>query len=239
MYMYLCLIDIRYFRNTLLFFIISVPKYDTEIIAMTLPISLRRANPSDAEQLVQLGRSVNLSTFGKFVKDEEGFRRHLETTYTVERVLKDIENPEKDFIVAVVGGEGIVADEGAKIGNGEVGGDEKGRDAVESKQEKIIGFATLVRSNTYPCLEHLESIIELGRIYIYPEYHGRGVGKALMGRVEEIARGEGRKNMWLGCYEDNEVARKVYEKAGFVTVGERFNKIGEDSYRDLVMVKRL
>lgn len=197
---------------------------------MTSPISLRHATPVDAEQVVQVGRSVNLSTFGKFVTDEEGYREHLKEKYTLEKILKDIEDPEQDFLVAVVGGEeGVVVD----------GGAENGGDAVGSKQEKIIGFATLVRSNTYPCLEHLEAIIELGRIYIYPEYHGRGVGKGLMGRLEEIARKEGRRNMWLGCYEDNEVAKKVYEKAGFVPVGERFNTIGEDNCRDLVMVKRL
>jgi ribosomal protein S18 acetylase RimI-like enzyme len=177
-------------------------------------IGLRNARAEDAAQLVELGRSVNMTTFGRFV-DEEVFRVHLEKTYSIPRVTADINEATKDFIVATVDGE------------------------EEGGEEKVIGFAVLARGNSYPFLEHLEGIIELQRIYIYPAFHGRGVGKALMAKLEDIARKEGKRNTWLGCYEYNEVARKVYERAGYEGVGKRSNKIGGELYWDIVMVKRL
>lgn len=182
---------------------------------MALPFTIRDARPADVEDIVVLGKSVNISTFGKFV-GKKVYREHLEEKYSVERVRGEVGDGRIDFVVATTTTTNKTEEE-----------------------EKIIGFAVLARGVTYPCLEHLEDIIELQRIYIYPEFHGRGVGKALMGELEGRARREGRKNIWLGCYENNDNARKVYEKAGFVRVGERVNLIDEQEYLDWIMVKRL
>lgn len=182
---------------------------------MVLPFTIRDARPGDVEEIVVLGKSVNISTFGKFVI-KEVYNEHLEEKYSVERVRGEVGDGGKDFVVATTTTTNKTEEE-----------------------EKIIGFAVLARGVTYSCLENLENIIELQRIYIYPQFHGKGVGKALMGELEERARKEGRKNVWLGCYENNDNARKVYENAGFVKVGERVNFVGGREYVDWVMVKRL
>lgn len=186
---------------------------------MALALSIRDARPEDAEEIVVLGKSVNVSTFGRFV-GREGVV-YLEGRYSVEKMVVDIKDTTKDFIVAATTTT------------------TSSSSSETQHEQKIIGFAILARGMTYPCLEHLEDIIELQRIYIYPEFHGKGVGKALMGELEGRARREGRRNIWLGCFEGNERARGVYEKAGFVRVGERWQILGERRYLDWVMSKRL
>jgi ribosomal protein S18 acetylase RimI-like enzyme len=139
---------------------------------------------------------------------------YLDKAYNIPTTTSHINNPSQDFIVATTTND----DEG-----------------------KVIGFAVLARGNSYPCLEHLPAteIIELSRIYIYPEFHGRGVGRLLMGELDGRARKEGKKWMWLGCYEGNERAKGVYEKAGFERVGERSVVLGKEVHMDMVMVKEL
>lgn len=179
---------------------------------MTFPFTIRDALVEDADQIVELGISVNITTFGQYV-GEEVFREHLEVKYTIEKTRANINNSTIDFVLATT--------------------------TPSGGEEKIIGFAVLARGVMYPCLGHLEGIIELQRIYIYPEFQGQGVGKALLGELEGRARKEGRKNIWLGCYERNEAAKRVYEKGGYVSVGERSNEIAGKEYVDWIMVKRL
>jgi RimJ/RimL family protein N-acetyltransferase len=55
---------------------------------------------------------------------------------------------------------------------------------------------------------------ELG-IGIADEFHGRGVGQALMAHLIETARRLGKPRVYLTVDEDNPRARHVYRKAGF------------------------
>lgn len=81
--------------------------------------------------------------------------------------------------------------------------------------------------------------IELQRLYVTQEYHGAGVGRALIDRVEEIARGEGYKTLWLGVWEENFKAQNVYAKMGFRKVGEHDFKMGNCVQTDWILSKRL
>lgn len=57
--------------------------------------------------------------------------------------------------------------------------------------------------------------------------------------METLAKGEGFEMLWLGVWEDNEVAIGVYEKLGFGKVGEHDFVIGEVVQRDFIMVKKI
>lgn len=62
---------------------------------------------------------------------------------------------------------------------------------------------------------------EIDRIYVHPDFMGKGVGRALMSHALERLRGLGCDNVCLWVLEDNRVAREFYQAMGFSTDGKR------------------
>ncbi|ODQ69389.1 hypothetical protein LIPSTDRAFT_7040 [Lipomyces starkeyi NRRL Y-11557] len=134
---------------------------------------------------------------------------YLSESYSIPATAKDVADPMKDMIV------------------------------VTSQDGAIVGFALLTRGTSEPCIAHLESTIELQRIYVHPTYHGNGVGKILAKKLEDIAKEQGFKYIWLGVWEENYKAQKVYERLGYRVVGDHGFTIGEVVQTDHIMVKEL
>jgi ribosomal protein S18 acetylase RimI-like enzyme len=133
----------------------------------------------------------------------------LADSYSVAAIENDFKDPMKDLVVA------------------------------SNQEGKIVGFALLTRGSFEPCISHLESTIELQRIYVDPAYHGNGVGKSLANKLDDIARSEGFKHIWLGVWEENHGAQKMYEKLGYRKVGGHDFTIGEIVQTDDIMAKKL
>jgi ribosomal protein S18 acetylase RimI-like enzyme len=81
--------------------------------------------------------------------------------------------------------------------------------------------------------------IELWRFYVAREWHGRGMARELMDRVQAEAREAGAETMWLGVWEHNPRARAFYGKCGFADVGEHVFLFGTDPQTDRVMARTL
>jgi ribosomal protein S18 acetylase RimI-like enzyme len=81
--------------------------------------------------------------------------------------------------------------------------------------------------------------IELQRLYVSHEFHGKEIAAKLMS--ECFAEAERRKyqTMWLGVWEYNYRAQKFYEKVGFKKVGSHIFQLGSDAQTDFVMEKKL
>ncbi|WP_066287779.1 GNAT family N-acetyltransferase [Bacillus sp. FJAT-29937] len=75
----------------------------------------------------------------------------------------------------------------------------------------IVGFA-----NFSPVKEHGE--IELGAIYLLPEYQGKGIGTALLS--EGIHQIEGINEVYINVEKDNHIGRNFYDAKGFTLVSE-------------------
>lgn len=60
-----------------------------------------------------------------------------------------------------------------------------------------------------------------------------------MDQSQDIARSWGFKTMWLGVWEDNFKAQKVYGKLGFTRIGEHDFKMGDCIQTDWIMIKNL
>lgn len=71
---------------------------------------------------------------------------------------------------------------------------------------------------------------ELYAIYVHPRSQGRGIGRALLGRMvtELIARGHGSMCLWV--LSGNAQARRFYERTGGSLVGESTITLGGLSY---------
>ena len=55
----------------------------------------------------------------------------------------------------------------------------------------------------------------LAELYVVPDQRGRGLGRALMDEVFEVARREGAGHIELNSSHDDVAARALYEKLGF------------------------
>ena len=78
---------------------------------------------------------------------------------------------------------------------------------------QIIGLAHYVfRPDTW----EIEDFCYLEDLYVDPKVRGVGVGRALIKAVEQIAVEKGSKRLYWTTAEDNEVARKLYDKLAVV-----------------------
>ncbi|KAK0123212.1 hypothetical protein ONS96_010212 [Cadophora gregata f. sp. sojae] len=105
--------------------------------------------------------------------------------------------------------------------------------------DHVVGFSQLTRGTTEPCLAGVEKTVELQRLYVSEDCHGAGVGRKLVDRVEGMAREQGFVTMWLGVWEENFKAQKVYLKLGYVKVGSHDFKMGDCIQTDWIMSKKL
>ncbi len=101
---------------------------------------------------------------------------------------------------------------------------------------KVVGFVKLRRDRTYDEFKN-EPAIEMERIYVYNDFHGKKVGKFLMDFSIEIAKRENYKWFWLGVNEFNYKALNFYKSYGFEVFGEKTFQLGEAIDTDFLMKK--
>lgn len=78
---------------------------------------------------------------------------------------------------------------------------------------KILGFAQTVKQDN--------ETVELDRIVVFPEYTGKGLGTQLLAKALEDQRRKGMKTVLVKAGKDEVLARRFYEKNGFVFVEEK------------------
>lgn len=81
--------------------------------------------------------------------------------------------------------------------------------------------------------------IEILRLYVDSQWHGKGVGAALMDRAIALAREEGFQTLWLGVWERNFRAQAFYRKFGFNVVGSHGFRLGTDDQTDLILMRNV
>jgi ribosomal protein S18 acetylase RimI-like enzyme len=83
----------------------------------------------------------------------------------------------------------------------------------------LAGFAK-VTARTPPECVTARPALQLHRLYVAKAFHGRGLGRALLGRALDEARARGCVWLWLTVWEHNPSAVAFYERHGFARVGE-------------------
>jgi ribosomal protein S18 acetylase RimI-like enzyme len=84
-----------------------------------------------------------------------------------------------------------------------------------------------------------DSPIELERIYVVQQFHGRGIGAALMEHCLELSISRKHDVLWLGVWELNFRALTFYKKWGFELCGSHPFLLGDDLQTDVLMKKEL
>ena len=101
-------------------------------------------------------------------------------------------------------------------------------------QEDVVGYLKLKKSDPPKELES-HKVLEIERIYVLKDFHGKSVGLLLLERAIAIAKEHHLDYLWLGVWEHNPRAIRFYEKNGFNSFGNHVFILGEDKQNDILM----
>jgi diamine N-acetyltransferase len=76
----------------------------------------------------------------------------------------------------------------------------------------------------------------LRRVYVATELHGRGIGRELMNAALAHPRLAAAPRIYLAVWDENELARRLYESLGFRAVGTTRFTIAGEAMEDIVLV---
>jgi ribosomal protein S18 acetylase RimI-like enzyme len=80
---------------------------------------------------------------------------------------------------------------------------------------------------TWIALVHPRGVADTAWIFdieVFPEHRGRGVGRALLQAAEEEVARHGVANLGLNVFGSNDVARRLYESAGYAVTTVQMQK---------------
>jgi GNAT superfamily N-acetyltransferase len=101
---------------------------------------------------------------------------------------------------------------------------------VAQQNQTWVGFAHAVRDET-GC--------KLDKLYVHPAHQRRGIGAALVCAVEDWARRQQIRRLWLQVNRGNTQAIRAYEKYGFRMIESRVFDIGHGFVMDDYVMERL
>jgi diamine N-acetyltransferase len=84
-----------------------------------------------------------------------------------------------------------------------------------------------------------DKALEIERIYVLKEYHGKGVGQFLLDKAMQIAMQKNMEFLWLGVWEENPRALNFYKKNSFLEFGKHVFTLGDDEQTDILMKRKL
>lgn len=100
--------------------------------------------------------------------------------------------------------------------------------------DNVIGYLKLNYGQSQTELKDKEAL-EIERIYVLHEYHGKNVGQLLFEKAMQIAKDINATHVWLGVWEKNPKAIRFYKKNGFVEFDKHIFKLGTDEQTDIMM----
>lgn len=101
---------------------------------------------------------------------------------------------------------------------------------------EVAGYVMLT-TEPPPIPTRWQNPIELRRIYVDEQEHGRGVAAALMLASLQVAEEGGHDWIWLGTNEQNKRAIRFYEKYDFQIVGQRTFRVAHSVESDHVLAR--
>lgn len=103
---------------------------------------------------------------------------------------------------------------------------------------KVIGYLKLNFGQSQTELQN-DNSIEIERIYVLKEYHGKSVGQYLYNKALSVAQHKQADYVWLGVWEQNPRAISFYKKNGFVEFDKHIFKLGDEEQTDIMMRLKL
>lgn len=102
----------------------------------------------------------------------------------------------------------------------------------------VIGYLKLNIGESQTEIKN-ENALEIERIYVLREFHGRNIGQQLFEKALERADAQKVDFIWLGVWEENRRAVQFYTKNGFVAFDKHIFKLGDEEQTDIMMKLKL
>ncbi len=102
----------------------------------------------------------------------------------------------------------------------------------------LLGYAEVHLSPLTAPAEQISGA-ELVRLYVQPAAQRRGVGRALLERMEQAVLAASSPSIWLTAWEGNSNARAFYARMGYSDVGATTYTFQGNTYGNRVFVKHL
>jgi diamine N-acetyltransferase len=102
----------------------------------------------------------------------------------------------------------------------------------------VIGYLKLNFGQSQTELQD-DKAIEIERIYVLKDFHGKRVGQILYDQAIHIAKQKNAEYVWLGVWEENPRAINFYKKNGFVEFDKHVFILGNDEQTDIMMKLKL
>ena len=104
--------------------------------------------------------------------------------------------------------------------------------------DEVIGYLKLNFGASQTELKD-DKALEIERIYVLQEFHGKKVGQILCNKAIEVAKDKKSDYVWLGVWEENPRAISFYKKNGFEEFDKHIFKLGADEQTDIMMKLKL
>lgn len=101
-------------------------------------------------------------------------------------------------------------------------------------ENTIIGYLKLNYGEAQTELKDSKAL-EIERIYVLQEFHGKNVGQLLYEKAMQVAKGMDAEYVWLGVWEENKRAITFYKKNGFTEFDKHIFMLGNDEQTDIMM----
>lgn len=103
---------------------------------------------------------------------------------------------------------------------------------------KLCGYAKVSEKDNSSIFPNAKTL-RISRIYVFNEWIGQGIGKALMQQCVQKAISINKNMVWLGVWEHNLNAIAFYKKWGFEKFDSEVFVLGNDAQTDWLMKKLL
>ncbi len=100
--------------------------------------------------------------------------------------------------------------------------------------EKVIGYLKLNMGESQTEIKDNDAL-EIERIYVLKNFHGKKVGQLLFDKAITIAKESQVAYIWLGVWEENKRALQFYTKNGFVEFDQHVFVLGDEAQTDIMM----
>lgn len=104
--------------------------------------------------------------------------------------------------------------------------------------QDVIGYLKLNMGVSQTELKDNDAL-EIERIYVLKDFHGKKVGQLLFDKAITIANEQDVTFVWLGVWEENKRAIHFYTKNGFVEFDQHVFVLGDEAQTDIMMKLQL
>lgn len=106
------------------------------------------------------------------------------------------------------------------------------------EEDTVIGYLKLNFGESQTELKD-DKALEIERIYVLKEFHGKKVGQLLYDKAIQVATETKAHYVWLGVWEENPRAIAFYKKNGFVEFDKHIFRLGDEEQTDIMMKLQL